>query len=634
MNGIKSSRNSRVIAFFVLFLLIATFFMLLYLRYLSYIFLATGGIVGALLFITLDLSKSKSEKFRPMKGANIRYISTFLFFVFYGLSFLTLLQGFYNKPFLYYLLISLCAVATAVDILFTDTKGTGALNLVKSLMIGLNLFLTDQIIFPHGNGAMDASANIFGKMSVTAILNTGHVPGSSTLTDFPFHYILVAENSMVTSISPAVMYYCLGGTVMALGILCVFLIGRKLVSLKFGLIASLIYPSMDMVLFFGSHAHQMSYAMPFAIMAFTLILYRIRRRDSRFLILILILFLALTFTHHLSLFYVLCILLSLLIAEVVHHFRKPNTRWVLLAPVLAYIVFFSVHMIYVSGLVPVFVHTFGRYFNLFINQAQRLAPTAPPTVPPTAPPTVPPTAPPTAPPVAPPTFYDLLPIENIFFNTFGSLVLMMLAVVGFLSFLRGSSLFKRAILSMSVILILLIGYDIFAPGHLMMPQRLYAYLQAFGLVFLATSAISRLSQRSYTRLISLLLIGLLVFFSASSTIAGFETTLFLGNQGYVRTFKTPYEIHSNRWVKAYGSGELADLRFKDGKINYPKISSNSLILLDKFDFMAGYKIRQDPRTRFGNYTLFKPDEKKTLRSLDRWIKLYSNGMNHIYLSIE
>lgn len=234
MNGIKSSRFARVTAFCVLFLLIATFFMLLYVRYLSYIFLVAGGILGALLFIALDLSKSKNEKFRTMKVANIRYMSTFLFFVFYGLSFLTLLLGFYNKPFLYYLFISLSVVATAVNILFTETKGTGTLNLVKSLMIGLNLFLTDQIIFPYGNGAIDAVGNIFGKMSVTTILSTGHVPLGSVLANFPFHYILVATSSMVTSISPAVMYYCLGGTVMALGILCVFLIGREFVSLKFG----------------------------------------------------------------------------------------------------------------------------------------------------------------------------------------------------------------------------------------------------------------------------------------------------------------------------------------------------------------------------------------------------------------
>ena len=364
--------------------------------------------------------------------------------------------------------------------------------------------------------------------------------------------------------------------------------------------------------------------MPFAIMAFTLILCRIQRRDSRFIILILILFLALTFTHHLSSFYVLCILLSLLIAEVVHHFRKPNTRWVLLGPVLMCVAFFCVYVMYVSGLVRPFVGTFGRYSNLFITQVQTLLPTPPPTTSPVAPPT---------PPVAPPTFYDLLPTENIFFNTFGSLVLMMLAVVGFLSFLHSSSLFKRAILSVSMILILLIGYDIFAPGHPIMPQRLYAYLQAFGLVFFAASAILRLSQHSYTRLVSLLLIGLLAFFSASSTIAGFETTLFLGSQGYVRTFKTPYEIHSNRWAKAYGRGELADLRFKDGKISYAKINSSSLILLDKFDFRAGYKIRQGP-ARFGNYTLFKPDEKKILRFLEEWNKLYSNGMNHIYLRVE
>lgn len=280
------------------------------------------------------------------------------------------------------------------------------------------------------------------------------------------------------------------------------------------------------------------------------------------------------------------------------------------------------------------MHTFERYFNLFISQAQTLSSIAAPTTAPTAPPTTSPTAPLTSVPSAPPTFYDLLPIQNIFFNTFGSLVLMMLAVAGFLSLLRGPSLFKKAILSVSTVLVLLIGYDIFAPGHLMMPQRLYAYLQAFGLVFLATCAILRLYQRGCTRLITLVLIGLLTFFSASSTIAGFETTLFLGSQGYVRTFRTPYEIHSNQWAKAYGSGDLAEIRFNGGEISHPKISSSSLILLDKFDFRAGYKIRQGSRTRFGNYTLFKPDEKKTLRSLDRWIKLYSNGMNHIYLSIE
>jgi len=82
-------------------------------RYFSYIFMVIAAAIGVLLFIVFNRYFTKEEidasfELPDNESHTLRLITSILFFIFYGLSFLTLLQGFYTKTIWYYVLISLC----------------------------------------------------------------------------------------------------------------------------------------------------------------------------------------------------------------------------------------------------------------------------------------------------------------------------------------------------------------------------------------------------------------------------------------------------------------------------------------------------------------------------------------------
>jgi len=590
--------------------LLGVFLVLFQLKYFAYIFIIAFAIVGVVVFIILNKfggENQEIEVFEPIKIRNrsvVKYGLNILFSVFYGLSFLTLLQGFYTKTVWYYVFISLCAGVIATEILFIKTKQEGRINLIKSLLLGLNLFLSNQILYPYGVGSIDSWGNIFGKgPSVTSVINTGYVPTGHTYTYFPLHFISVAADSLILSINPATVYYCLGGLVMLSGALCVFLLGRKFINLHFGLLAALIYPCLDYGLFYGSHAHQLAYALPFAMMAFTIIVYKIERIDTRLSILILLLFIALLFTHHLSSLFFFFILISMLIVEILQHIENPNCRWIFPNVILMYVVCMLAHWMYLSGLVGLFASTLQVYHNTIIIEAA----------------------------TARVTLYDTLPIRTLFLNTLGSGILIMLSVIGFLSSLRKLSFFKNIVMGLSAVLILIIGMDVVTPGHLLMPQRLYAFLEAFGLVFLAACAILYLFQQKYTKTIAVVLIVFLVFFSAASTIAGFETSLFLGEQGYVKRYDTPYERCAEKWREGYVTGNFSDIPFKEDMVDAQNITEDSFFSLNKFGFITGFKPHMvGDYYRLGGFQYIKPNKEETLYLFDKFDKYYGNGMVDIY----
>ncbi|MCK4731654.1 MAG: DUF1616 domain-containing protein, partial [Methanophagales archaeon] len=113
-------------------------------RYFSYIFLAISAVIGVLLFIVFNKYFTKEEmdasfELSDDKSHTLRFVASTLFFVFYGLSFLTLLQGFYTKTIWYYVFISLCVGVIATEILFVKTKTHGSSNLIKSVLLILNI---------------------------------------------------------------------------------------------------------------------------------------------------------------------------------------------------------------------------------------------------------------------------------------------------------------------------------------------------------------------------------------------------------------------------------------------------------------------------------------------------------------
>jgi hypothetical protein len=425
-------------------------------KYFSYIFMVIAAAIGVLLFIVFNRYLTKEQE--PIlsfelpddKSHKLRFVTSILFFIFYGLSFLTLLQGFYTKTVWYYIFISLCVGIIAIEILFVKTKTQGTLNLIKSFLLVLNITLSNQILFSCGIGLPDLGYHL-NKMLIP-IVNNGYVPQIGGYEYFPGHHIFAAANILICGSDPKMTYLYLGGFVICLGMLFVFLIGREFTNLQFGLFAALMYACLDYLIMYGSHPVHQTYNYFFSIVLFAVILYIYKKSDPRFVLFYSILVTTMVFTHHYSAMIILIVLLSLIIVEIFQRIKESDYKFRFPELAQIYVVILFAQWIYYSNMMGCFTGILEAYRNVFAKGTESLIMA---------------------------TAYDQLPIGTLFLNTLGSSILIVLSVIGFLYFFKNRSFFYMVIMMTTVILAILLGIGVVLEVAQLLPDRMYPFLQLF-----------------------------------------------------------------------------------------------------------------------------------------------------------
>jgi hypothetical protein len=622
---------------YIAFLLLLTVSLVAYyLGYFEYLLLPIAAALGVLLFIIFRRAFASNEltlnapSLSETRQNTVRLILSISFFVFYGLSFLALLQGFYTKTALYYISIALCAGLIAVDILFVNTRAQGHLNLLKSLLLVLNITLTNQIVFPYGIGLPDSNYHIFN--IIIPIINDGHIPLGYTYSSFPGHHILVAANSLISGVDPGMLYYCLGGFAMSLGLLFVFLIGRRFVNLKFGLWAALIYTGCDFLMNWASHPTHMTYTYFLGIAIFTIMLYIYHKREPRFVILFVILATTMIFAHHYSSAIILIMLVAMLLVELFNYIKARDYQFQVHGLAMLFFVGVFAHWMYVSGMMGTLANVIRVYYDAFTEEAAAS--------------------------ISLTTTFAGLPLENLFLNEIGSSILVMLSAVGFLHFFRHSSSVKKFVIAISVVFLLLMGIEILMKEVYFGTNRLYVFLQGFSLVFLGSCTIIWMLNnfKKLNPLPIILVIGL-SFFSLASLAHGEETGVFKGDRAYWKLYETPYERCSANWAEQYipaGSSisESWSLRHPLSNISADRLSINevedsegseilvidwqqlpedSFIIFSQFDISIGFPYKgAAPGKYYMGGTIYAKLDESVIDSLEEDDKLYNNGMVSIY----
>ncbi|SNQ61093.1 conserved membrane hypothetical protein [Candidatus Methanoperedens nitroreducens] len=600
---------------YIAFILFITLFLIFYyLKFFSYIFLVASATIGAVIFIIFNKNISEEQEKKQFfdvsedKSRRSILILSTLFFIFYGLSFLTLLQGFYTKTIWYYVFISLCAGCIAAEINFIRTKNQGTINLIKSFLLVLNITLSNQIVFPYGIGLPDLNYSL---RLVSSIINNGYVPNIGGYQFFPNSHIFVATNILIAGSNLKMTYLYLGGLILSLGMLFVFIIGNKFVNLKFGLFAALIYSSLDYLIMYGSHPVHMTYIYFVSIVLFTVVLYRYERNDPRFAALYPVMIFSMVFMHHYSPMIILIVLSSMVFVELIQSVKDSDHdfKFPLLIQLFA-VILFSQWMFY-SNMMNSFISIIKAYSEAFAEGSKS---------------------------VIAATAYDKLPITALFSNTFGSSILILLSTIGFLYFFKEKSFFKKAIMISTVTLAILLGIGVVLKQGFLLPDRMYPFLQLFGLVFLASGGILRIQDSINVRsrylgqiLIILIMISL-TFFSASSTIAGFETSLFVDkNTAYSKLYESPHETYFNQWSESYVQNKttLITTKFitKSDGIDLQNMNEKSLIIFDKFYLDTGFAIGTGGHIGQYNFIRLKEDN---FHVLENYVKNYDNGMIKLF----
>lgn len=592
---------------------ISIFAFFYYRNYFSYIFLVLSALIGCLIFIFIDRyspTNTPSFSFKPYYSEKSRpflLALSILYFFFFGLSLLELLNGFYTKTVLYYIYISLCASLVAIEILFVKTKKEGSFNLIKSFLLVLNITLSNQILYPLGIGLPDLVHHI---SMVESIVNSGYILGGR-YQYFPCHHILAATNILLCNSNLKMTYLYLGGFIVCLGLIFVFIIGNKFVNLQFGLFAALFYTCLDYLIMYGSHPVHQSYNYFLSIVLFSVILYIQKNRKPEFIFLYILLITTMVFTHHLSAMINLVILSSLIFVEIIQKIHDHYYQFEYFNLARLFVVVLFGQWMYYSNRMDSFIGMLIAYKDAFRESSKNVIST---------------------------TAYDQISINTIFLNTIGSDLLIIFSVIGFFYFMKNKNFFYRAVIISSISLSMLLGIGVVFKQVGLLPDRLYPFLQLFGFVFLASGGVIELinnlpSKNNKWKLVPIVIgVMFLSFFSCSSTIAGFETSPFVGDDlAYYKLYPTYQETFFTKWsdsnIPTSSLNDLSDILTVEGILDLQKVSDLHFIVFNKFSLITGFSVSTGGH--MGQYKFIKINENEVSK-LVVFDKYYDNNMVELY----
>jgi hypothetical protein len=596
-----------VYSLLVLFILIFIFFY--YKEYYSYIFLILAAISGCIIFIVLDRFSHKQSftfSFKAYEGKKPRIflITSTLFFIFFGLSLLALTRGFYTKTVLYYICISLCAGAIASEILYINNRKHGTLNLFKSFLLIFNITLSNQVLYPYGISLPDMG---FHFPIVTGIISDGYIPHTA-YEYFPCHHILAVANILVCNSNSKMTYLYLGGFVICLGLFFVFMIGNKFVNLQFGLFAALFYVFLDYLIMYGAHPEHQAFNYFLSIILFSVILYIHNIKRPEYVIIYIILLVSMVFTHHMCAMISLILLLSFIFNEVVEKIKTRSYRFKYFGLAILFTTVLFWQWIYLSNRFKSFLGILYAYQDAFRNSAENIVSA---------------------------TSYDQISITTIFLNTIGSSMLIALSVIGFAQFVKCKTFFSKSIITSSFVISFLLGIGIVFKVVALLPDRLYPFLQLFGLVFLASGGIifllnNIILKKSKLKYLLIIFILCFSFFSSSSTITGFETSPFVGNEvTYYKLYDSAQETFFDNWRKVHLSESNNFLLAEKSKMEILNIPKGSFYVFNKFYLITGYI--SNIGGHLGAHKFIKMSNDNFFY-LDSYNKCYTNNMIELYNS--
>ena len=153
---------------------------------------------------------------------------------------------------------------------------------------------------------------------IDTIVKTSHTAGlDASYLYYPLYHIFNAIGVEITDMSIKTTLFVLMGLAWQVGILFAFLLFKKLsTSVRFALIACLIFAASSQIIFYASYPIARSLAFVFMMCWLYLILSR-ADKDTRYLFLSLIVMSALIMTHHLNVLFIIPILILFYLCQLV-----------------------------------------------------------------------------------------------------------------------------------------------------------------------------------------------------------------------------------------------------------------------------------------------------------------------------
>jgi hypothetical protein len=499
---------------------------------------------------------------------------------------------------------------------------------VLAVLFGLNTFASNQIAFPLGMLGPDYDAHI---PLVEYIYETGHlISRAETYGGFPGQHLISAEVGLVAGLSAETVYLSVGTLAMMLGLLLTYSIGTRIIGDQYALIAMLMYASMSYVIFRGGHPTQQAHILPILFLLFVTTLYLYYRPSTRNMVMFLMFGVLMVMAHHHTAFQAGAMLVALYLGYRLFRpiewlspqlfrtqVRKVPSRAMATTGLgarltVVFSTVYAAHIVFTSGYFPNIVGHIAGFFTATTQEPRDSLSTA--------------------------ARFAEIPTEQFLINTTGEGILFALIVIGVLASLvyLNRTLLMLTTWFVTAGCLAAIGTVIDFP--FIIPQRIYVttqmtamgFLAAFGLVVLLGRG-ARSETRSFAPVAVLaVVVFALVFFSASSTIAGIETSPFNTNVGYGPQYEIVEQERAERILESAGinpdSIEWAR-RFVqlDGTIDYSSAEAD-ILGVNRHQLESG--VSPQARSGLGSEATVFP--RSPTAGLEEATKIYDNGPVEVY----
>lgn len=505
-----------------------------------YIYITVYIILGILTFIVASKKLIRSPEFSVQFQPTLSHVYLIIFFISFtfSIAYLIFFESLYSKSLWYYFFIGICSSVIFITSISIGDNSIKKLLPYLTFLLGLNIFLSNFIVFPHG--VYSSGDTHFQIYSITLpIIKYGHLPSEFTYSFFPIHQILVASLAKITDINPIFLYMSVSSLLYAVSALFVYSLISRVGDSRFGITAMLLFMTASSIFYHSTHAYQFSYALPLGmlLMYITIILtipdryYKnrnlLQNRVSWTIVRVLSV-VVIIWAHQ---FTSTIIFVLILMFEIIYYIISKNNANKLsfhYSIFYLYIVMLLAHWIFVSSVLPSLVNVFDVYYtSLFTAENYQVAASS----------------------LSSNTNF-LQSAWLIFLDTSGMGIIMMLGSMGSLygMWKKNKYVFVWFIIGLAIWILISVGGFIKIP--LLLGGRWFAFFEATSIVYLATFGIMLLIERFGTK--GLIFCSILLFvvpiFSLGSTTSGSETSLFVGNQPSIKYYDTTSDLQYRGWI--------------------------------------------------------------------------------------
>jgi hypothetical protein len=239
-------------------------------------------------------------------------------------SFIVLLS-FDTRSIIFFVLSASIACVIVLQILHDVTPRKRMIILFEICALSLSLAWGLDLKYALYFGYTDTMQHMY---YISTVINTGHVYDLTlTYTNFPLYHIFISEGVMMTGMGIGPALFIMMGLAWLVGIVLTYLISSKVSnSTVIGLFAALIFAISPQIIFYSSYTISRSLGFLFFIVILYLIFNKNEHNKLIFTILAIFMSWALILTHHITVMYVVPLLVVIyLVQRVLVRDRRPES---------------------------------------------------------------------------------------------------------------------------------------------------------------------------------------------------------------------------------------------------------------------------------------------------------------------